>query len=125
MLSFAEAARIYDYRQPTMTEENVIDIVQGRLYNHLIYWPYAHFNEQPSWPTRHPLQELVVDTFVANDAYVVGGLGQSEIAHSKFEKADNDAKSTLRQDCNSVVVCTGANACGKVSENLRAPICDG
>lgn len=30
LLSFAMAARSYDYRRPYMTEENVIDIKQGR-----------------------------------------------------------------------------------------------
>ena len=44
--------------------------------------------------SRHPLQELVVDTFVANDFCISDG--------------DGDA-------WNNVVVCTGANACGKVS----------
>ena len=44
--------------------------------------------------SRHPLQELVVDTFVANDFCISDG--------------DGDA-------WNTVVVCTGANACGKVS----------
>ena len=30
LLSFAEAARVYEYRQPTMTEENILQIKQGR-----------------------------------------------------------------------------------------------
>ena len=30
ILSFAQASRIYDYRRPVMTEENVISIQQGR-----------------------------------------------------------------------------------------------
>lgn len=51
---------------------------------------------------RHPLQEQVVDTFVPNDAHLAGGL---------------DAYSSSVQDnegLNSVLLCTGANACGKV-----------
>ena len=30
LLCFAEAARLYNYCRPTMTEENIIDIRQGR-----------------------------------------------------------------------------------------------
>ncbi|KAM5533149.1 hypothetical protein V8D89_013197 [Ganoderma adspersum] len=89
LLSFAVAARSYDYQRPYMTEENVIDIKQGR----------------------HPLQELVVDTFVPNDAYFVGGAGIDVVL-------DDDTTGTESEDeqhhvKNSVVICTGANACGK------------
>lgn len=60
---------------------------------------------------RHPLQQMVVDIFVPNDAHLVGGIGTGSIVDSsRGEKslADGETKS------NSVVVCTGANACGKV-----------
>jgi Mismatch repair ATPase (MutS family) len=59
---------------------------------------------------RHPLQEQVVDTFVPNDTRVVGGSGTD----SSFN--DNDNASNSDGDWNSVVLCTGANACGKVSQ---------
>ena len=36
LISFASASRSYDYRRPTMTEDNVLDIKQGR-------WVYARF----------------------------------------------------------------------------------
>ncbi|KAJ3042960.1 MutS protein msh5 [Rhizophlyctis rosea] len=45
LLSFAEAAKKYNYRKPRMTNENVLHIVKGR----------------------HPLQELCVDVFIGND----------------------------------------------------------
>ena len=35
LLSFAEASRIYDYHRPVMTEDNVIQIKQGRFVLHL------------------------------------------------------------------------------------------
>ncbi|KAJ7600737.1 DNA mismatch repair protein MutS [Mycena floridula] len=73
LLAFADAARGYEYRRPIMVDQNVIDITQGR----------------------HPLQELVVDTFVPNDARLAGS-GDSE-----------------EEKRNKVVLCTGANACGK------------
>lgn len=53
--------------------------------------------------TRHPLQEQVVDTFVPNDFLIVGGVG-SNIADATMDGSEHK----------SVMVCTGANACGKV-----------
>ncbi|KAI6129695.1 muts domain V-domain-containing protein [Pisolithus croceorrhizus] len=51
---------------------------------------------------RHPLQELAVDAFVPNDARLVGGAGFGQ----SFNAADG-------LPSNSIVLCTGANACGK------------
>ncbi|KAI0632052.1 DNA mismatch repair protein MutS [Trametes polyzona] len=90
LLSFAAASRAQDYRRPVMTERNVIDIKQGR----------------------HPLQELVVDTFVPNDSYIVGGAGIGVIVDDRSVEED-DTEDDRYQGQNSVVVCTGANACGK------------
>ena len=64
---------------------------------------------------RHPLQELVVDTFVPNDTMVKSGL-------------DNDMQAALEesperiaiQNATSCLIVTGANACGKV-RRLRPP----
>ena len=53
---------------------------------------------------RHPLQEQVVDTFVPNDAHMIGGAG---IGSSPILPDDHN-------EWNSVLLCTGANACGKV-----------
>ncbi|KAF8890007.1 muts domain V-domain-containing protein [Gymnopilus junonius] len=51
---------------------------------------------------RHPLHERVVDTFVANDARVRGGAGiAADVAFPDNEQ------------WNSILLCTGANACGK------------
>ncbi|KAF9013228.1 muts domain V-domain-containing protein [Cyathus striatus] len=81
LLSFAEASRLYDYKRPDIVDENIIDILQGR----------------------HPLHEQIVDTFVPNDARIVGGAGNgSQIVDS--ETGD---------PWNSILLCTGANACGK------------
>ncbi|KIK07942.1 hypothetical protein K443DRAFT_128726 [Laccaria amethystina LaAM-08-1] len=86
LLSFAEASRLYDYKRPEMVQDNYIEIIGGR----------------------HPLHEQVVDTFVPNDARIMGGAG----AGSSPNTPDNI------EQWNSVILCTGANACGKVTTNL-------
>ncbi|KAF9476534.1 hypothetical protein BDN70DRAFT_863087 [Pholiota conissans] len=80
LLSFAQASRIYDYRCPKMVDDNIIELIQAR----------------------HPLQERVLDTFVPNDARLIGGAGIG---------ADPDRPDDAQW--NSVLLCTGANACGK------------
>ena len=96
LLSFAEASRMYNYQRPRMVEENIIDIQQGRCGAVM-----QTMNFRCSCHSRHPLQEQVVDTFVPNDAHIAGG----------------DAGITTMRDgeeSNSILLCTGANACGKV-----------
>ncbi|KAF8442923.1 DNA mismatch repair protein MutS [Boletus edulis BED1] len=85
LLSFTEAARAFNYRRPRMVEDPVVDIVQGR----------------------HPLQEQILDTFVPNDTRLVGGVG--------FGMCYEDGSSDMEVEAawSSVVLCTGANACGK------------
>ncbi|KAH9480408.1 MutS protein-like protein 5 [Psilocybe cubensis] len=97
LLSFGEASRLFDYRRPEIIEDNLVEIIQGR----------------------HPLQERVVDTFVANDAHLIGGAGIG---------ANPNYPEDGRQ-WNSVLLCTGANACGKVgcfvpAESARLGIAD-
>ncbi|TFK52577.1 hypothetical protein OE88DRAFT_1712112 [Heliocybe sulcata] len=90
LLSFAQASRAFDYRRPRMTEDNIIDIKQGR----------------------HPLQEQVVDTFVPNDTLLLGGCGTAGFSHREIE-SDDGTTTDEDMDLNSILVCTGANACGK------------
>ncbi|KAF7798450.1 hypothetical protein EIP86_009671 [Pleurotus ostreatoroseus] len=91
LLSFAQASRAYDYRRPVLSEENVIDIRQGR----------------------HPLQEFVVDTFVPNDAFLAGQDVPEDGPTSENEDDNQSDFAVIRKERNSVVICTGANACGK------------
>ncbi|KIK45627.1 hypothetical protein CY34DRAFT_22463 [Suillus luteus UH-Slu-Lm8-n1] len=84
LLAFAEASRAYNYCRPQMSEDSIIDIDQGR----------------------HPLQEQVVDIFVPNSAQLVGGVGLGDSAESQAEVDSLPIYS-------SIVLCTGANACGK------------
>ncbi|KAF8957258.1 hypothetical protein BDZ97DRAFT_2079293 [Flammula alnicola] len=81
LLSFAEASMLYGYQRPAMVDENIIELIQAR----------------------HPLQERVVDTFVPNDARLIGGAGIGS-----FPDCPDD-----NEQWNSVLLCTGANACGK------------
>lgn len=61
---------------------------------------------------RHPLQEQVVDTFVPNDAFLVGAAGLGSYPRAREDEDYSSGEGTLLG--NSIVVCTGANACGKV-----------
>ncbi|KAI0802089.1 muts domain V-domain-containing protein [Irpex lacteus] len=88
LLSFAEASRAYNYQRPAITEDNILAIKGGR----------------------HPLQELVVDTFVPNDVFLVGADFSGDI--QDFDDAEN-ISTHHEEHHNSILVCTGANACGK------------
>jgi DNA mismatch repair protein MSH5 len=78
LLAFAVVAAKNGYTRPTLTEDAILDIRNGR----------------------HPLQELVVETFVPNDTAIEGVRGVNVLEGEE----DN---------YNSVFVVTGANACGK------------
>ncbi|THH28695.1 hypothetical protein EUX98_g5476 [Antrodiella citrinella] len=91
LLCFAEASRTYNFRRPRMSEDTVTCIKQGR----------------------HPLQELVVDTFVPNDiAFAGGGSAGTHILPDEEDGTEDGEGEGI--ELNSIVVCTGANACGKV-----------
>lgn len=107
LLSFAEASRACNYVRPQMTEENVLDIKQGRCGNIITPQPYEELTRRMH---SHPLQEFVVDTFVPNDAFVVGGAG---VDAEPLEYIDQDGSEDVHEERHSIVVCTGANACGK------------
>ncbi|KZV73807.1 hypothetical protein PENSPDRAFT_648571 [Peniophora sp. CONT] len=90
LICFAKASKAYDYRQPEMSEDNVLIIKQGR----------------------HPLQEQVVDTFVPNSITLVGGAGNG-IYPVLRERSDESEEVEDNTNVHSVMVCTGANGCGK------------
>jgi len=103
LLSFSEASRSYNLRRPEMTQENYIEIIQGRCA--LASFECLFLVTCDFFPSRHPIYEQVVDTFVVNDARLLGGagIGASAVLPDNFHK------------WNSILLCTGANACGKVS----------
>ncbi|EJD50894.1 hypothetical protein AURDEDRAFT_135210 [Auricularia subglabra TFB-10046 SS5] len=97
LLSFAQASLVQGYMRPLMSEENVLAVRGGR----------------------HPLHEQVVDTFIPNDAFLIGGAGTG-VAEEDDDEEDpeeeppaHEATGILEQKGRSVMVITGANACGK------------
>lgn len=125
LLCFSDATNQYNFRRPQMSEENVTDIKQGR---------YGAFSVKPPGSVanlfffsflsyRHPLQEQTVDTFVPNDILIVGGAGIGSYPAVHVGEGDGDNSNLMSEGVssilgNSVVICTGANACGKVNEAL-------
>ncbi|KAH9932680.1 DNA mismatch repair protein MutS [Epithele typhae] len=91
LISFSSATRAYEYRRPIIASDNIIDIKNGR----------------------HPLQELVVDTFVPNDAFLAGGSGIGATGEVFYQ--DDALDEEVQCPRRSVVICTGANACGKIA----------
>lgn len=83
LLALALGAEKYKMSAPHMTAANVIQIEGGR----------------------HPLQELVVPSFIANDTLLLGGLGD--------EEDDRSIITDQMRDLPSVMVMTGPNHSGK------------
>ncbi|KAL9934316.1 hypothetical protein V8E36_006772 [Tilletia maclaganii] len=84
LVALADAAAKFGWVRPEMTEENVLEIYQGR----------------------HALQELTVDSFVPNDAYLQGGKAAAdEMMHEDQDQHVNGGQSLL--------AITGANGSGK------------
>jgi len=75
-----------------------------------------HGKKKPVVFYRHPLQEQTVDTFVPNDILIVGGAGIA--SYPAIHGDGDDHVSEENTVGNSVVICTGANACGKVRGSL-------
>ncbi|KAL2269874.1 hypothetical protein VTJ83DRAFT_2058 [Remersonia thermophila] len=84
LLALALAAEKYTWTAPTMTTSNTIDIVEGR----------------------HPLQELLVPSFIPNDCVMAGGGGrddESDVANIPDRKSPAP----------SILILTGPNNSGK------------
>lgn len=74
LLAFAKASEIYNYVRPRMMDDARLEVKGGR----------------------HPLQELCVDSYQANDILLAGGGGSAEEGAAP-----------------SMQILTGANGCGK------------
>jgi DNA mismatch repair protein MSH5 len=84
LLALAIGSQKHNWTAPVMTNDNVLHIENGR----------------------HPLQELVVPIFVANDCNLKGGSGHQD------ERTDDDPSTTAR--CSpSTIILTGPNHSGK------------
>lgn len=108
LLSFADASRLYDYHRPELSEDNITVIKQGRCGAAMFFIIIS----KPNCRNRHPLQELVVDIFVPNDALLIGFDCPENVASLLEEEYELD--DCMRGCRSNVMVCTGANACGKV-----------
>ncbi|MBE7180883.1 MAG: hypothetical protein INR71_06690, partial [Terriglobus roseus] len=88
LLALARGAHQYNYTRPQMTTRNVIEIRGGR----------------------HPLQELAVPSYVANDTCLTGGSGDSD-----GEESDEESQSvtSLADAEASMLILTGPNYSGK------------
>lgn len=84
LVALALAAERYDWVQPQMTASNIIDIADGR----------------------HPLQELLVPSFIPNDCVMTGGPGELD-EHKVFVSSMQEAKGP------SLLMLTGPNNSGK------------
>ncbi|KAF9961209.1 MutS protein msh5, partial [Modicella reniformis] len=106
LISFAQVARLRNYRRPVMTEQRILKIVKGR----------------------HPLQELTVDSFVANDTLLgeiessystaVAATAASSIAVTvdrRVRDVDTDMEFQSEGDFqdNQVMILSGPNSSGK------------
>ena len=97
LLALAQGARSYKFCRPRITTKNIIDIKGGR----------------------HPLQELTVPSYVANDIRVVAGLG-SEVKTEGFLRNNSvhisdPTRSSPRNGSggSSMLILTGPNYSGK------------
>jgi DNA mismatch repair protein MSH5 len=86
MLALALAAEKYNWTAPTMTSSNVIDIVGGR----------------------HPLQELLVPSYIPNDCVMAGGCGTGGM-----EEHNEATKNRRKSPPPSMLILTGPNNSGK------------
>lgn len=78
----------YNWVAPKMTNQNIIHIEGGR----------------------HPLQELVVPSFIANDCYITGGPGDQD-GEITSENSANPERNSIEHP--STVIMTGPNHSGK------------
>jgi DNA mismatch repair protein MSH5 len=93
LVAFARAAVQYKLVHPHMTSENVLKISEGR----------------------HILQELTVQSFVPNDAYLLGGSGDPSAQDPRERPFSQDPRIAGSQhpDAPSVLLMTGPNYSGK------------
>lgn len=78
-----------------------------RLYNDIQCIDIAYH------PSRHPIQEMCVDVFIANDACLVGGLGKTTSHTTTTSHIDNSTTQHDDEKPASIALLTGANYSGK------------
>lgn len=93
LLALAQGAKIYNYCRPCMTRKNMIQIKGGR----------------------HPLQELTVPSYVPNDTFIVGGVGDHPAIQEHEEGLDTSQRTSESRYAEgpSMLMMTGPNYSGK------------
>lgn len=96
LLALAQGAKNYKFCRPRMTTQNIVEIRGGR----------------------HPLQELTVPSYVANDIYLVGGSGsETQLEDVLKPRRHPVTNATLSpgdgDDGPSMLIMTGPNYSGK------------
>lgn len=98
-----------------MTTENVIDIKSGRY----VYSLQLQGTQADIQFGRHPLQELTVPSYVANDSYIIGGPGGNP-SFQDNERCDEEISEAFQRTIQpeniekpSMLVLTGPNYSGK------------
>ena len=97
LLALAQGARDYKFCRPRITTKNIIDIRGGR----------------------HPLQELTVPSYVANDTKILGGLGSDADVEGALGNQSIHVSKSAQSDApdgnewSSMLIMTGPNYSGK------------
>ncbi|KAL2043280.1 hypothetical protein N7G274_003586 [Stereocaulon virgatum] len=93
LLALAQGAKIYKYCRPRMTRKNIIQIKGGR----------------------HPLQELTVPSYIPNDTFIVGGMGEHPAIQEHEEDLDPSQSTSESRYAKgpSMLMMTGPNYSGK------------
>ncbi|GAA5864913.1 hypothetical protein JCM3774_004270 [Rhodotorula dairenensis] len=89
LIAFAEAARLYSWTRPIMTEEPITKIIQGR----------------------HPLAELCVEHFVPNNSALASCTFSNHYTELNDDEANVDEGESAVES--SMLIITGANFSGK------------
>ncbi|TVY20089.1 MutS protein-like [Lachnellula arida] len=92
LVALASGARKYNYSPPRMTSANIIQIEGGR----------------------HPLQELTVPAYIANDCLLSGGSGDEEDLEGQMLPSHRNSASVQADvEVPSMLIMTGPNYSGK------------
>jgi DNA mismatch repair protein MSH5 len=96
MIALSQGANQYKLVRPRMTEENIIDLKD----------------------CRHLLQEMTVPSYVANDAYLVGGKGPNHDHHQPHSRSNTPDSHAHTDSSNNpstptMLLLTGPNYSGK------------
>ena len=110
LLALAQGGRDYKFCRPLITASNIIDIEGGR------YAFPLQFHRQPADNEHsHPLQELTVPSYVANDTKLVGGSGPGSPSEGQTVGESHQERSSTLEDAEapSMLLMTGPNYSGK------------